>query len=196
MKLIKWALMSGEFKPEPALFDLDTLDQNSVEAARIAQEAEYRRVQSSPDHAEAMARYAHLIQELDTSRVPLELKTVDFLQGRAIDIATRLQTDPSAVPEESAGLAARFFGASDTSSGAIIAAFHKYDAYFYTLSWAVGNGMTVAQAREALAELQAQPEPRFAIDPNLRERPLRSDDPFRAAFQYDDFKIDDTDQEE
>jgi len=188
--------MSGEYEPNSSLFDLDALDQDSLDAALIAQDAEIRRVQSLPDYPEAMARYTSLIQEHDTSELPIELKAVGFLEQRAIEIAAKLLTEPTAVPSGPLGYATRFFGVSDTSNEAILEAFHRYSNYFYTVSWAAGNGVTVAQARKTIDEFKALPKPNFAVDPNLKERPLRSDDPFRAAFQYDDFKIEDTDQRE
>lgn len=182
--------MSGEYESKPpTLFDLDALDQNSTEAAEIAEAAEFERVQMLPDYAEAMTRYSYLIQELNTDDVPFEFKAVNFLTEQAIDTVVKMRTDPTPVPEESMDFASRFFGASDTTRDAILAAHARYIDYSQVLAWAVTNSLTVAQAREAIAELRSRPKPQFIVDPDLKEIPLRGDDPFQNAFGEIDFKV-------
>lgn len=181
--------MGGEFQSGAALFDLDALDQDSVEAASAAQEAEIVRVQLLPDHADAMVRYPLVIQEFDTSDAPLEVKAVDFLRSQAINVAIQLQSDPAEVSEESVGFAARFFGTPEADHEAIVTVFDRYHDYALALSWAVTYNRTIAQAREEIAATR----PHFHVDYGLTER---EPDPFRGLFGIN-FKVEgDDDWEE
>lgn len=188
--------MSGENEPSARLFDLDALDQDSEYAARAALEAEYQRIAALPDHAVALAYNTPLIQELDTRDLPLELKAADYLSQQALEIAVKVHEDPASIAERSLEFAARFYGTSDTNNETIWAAFQTYNGYLYTLYWASGNGTTIGQARQTIEEFRAQPKPKFVVNPNLKERPLRSADPFQAAFENDDFQILDDDAQE
>lgn len=170
--------MSGEYQPTPALFDLDALDQDSFEAARDAQDAEFQRITTLPDHAEAIESHALLIQELDTSDASLEDKAANFLRTQAIEIAIKLDTEPDTVADESVGFAARFFAASDASRETVAAAFDRYHDYVLALSWAVTYNRTIAQARQEIAATR----PHFRVDYGLI---ARRPDPFRSLDTID-----------
>lgn len=165
--------MSGEYQSHPTLFDLDRLDQDSIDAAREAQYEELERIRALPDHAQVIAQNAALIQELDTSDAPIEDKAVVFLRMLAIETASKLELQPGAVPVESVEFAARFFVAPETSRDAVLAAFDRYHNYALALSWAVTYNRTIAQAREDIAETR----PHFQVDYGLTER---KPDPFRS----------------
>lgn len=170
--------MSGEYQSQPTLFDLDRLDQDSIDAAREAQEQELERIRTLPDHAQAMVQDAALIQELDTSDSPLEDKAVSFLRMLAIETASKLELEPAAVPAEAVEFATRFFAAPEASREAVLTAYDHYHDYALALSWAVTYNRTIAQAREDIAATR----PHFQVDYGLTER---KPDPFRSLDSID-----------
>jgi hypothetical protein len=149
--------MSGELTHQANYpqFDLEAIDQRSVEATQQAYTTERQRVAELPEYGNAVENERAQIEKSYPDDGPFEIKVADYLDERAWQVVEIIQEDAPTVADRD--YLTRYLGQPEgTTLVELSNAYSRRIKYMFVLAGAINNNMTLAEYRAYEANINEE----------------------------------------